>query len=320
MMSTNKIRAIVEANSLLRFAKDNCDVGLRYDPFESSDLSDLRMTVMFDAAFGVREDGSSQGGCLMLLTPKKVFQEETPHHVLDWKSFKLHRVARSSLSAEAQAFGQATDAAEYACRFWGCIMDPHILREQLNQTSPLEPTVVTDAKALYDSYYKEGAGSVSQSVDKRTGLEIKVAKEQLMSLSGTLRWISSERQFADGLTKASARALLAERLRYGKIKFVWDPSYTAAKKKDRRARDKSRNEFAETKRKKDSTTRTTQTSKTSPHTTTTEMEWQEWAEDKCLHWNCSSGYECFCFHVADQGVSSWGRCKEWLGACVWPSP
>ena len=279
MMSTNKIRAIVEANSLLRFAKDNCDVGLRYDPFETTNLSDLRMTVMFDAAFGVREDGSSQGGYLMLLTPKKVFQEETPYHVLDWKSFKLHRVARSSLSAEAQAFGQATDAAEYACRFWACIMDPDMsLKEQLNQTSPLEPTVVTDAKALYDSYYKEGAGSVSQSVDKRTGLEIKVAKEQLMSLSGTLRWISSERQFADGLTKASARALLAERLRYGKIKFVWDPSYTAAKKKDRHAREESRNEFAEskvTKRKKDSTTRTTQTFKTSPHTTTTEMEWQE---------------------------------------------
>ena len=52
----------------------------------------------------------------MLLTPKKVFQEETPYHVLDWKSFKLCRVARSSLTAEAQAFGQATDA-EYACRF-----------------------------------------------------------------------------------------------------------------------------------------------------------------------------------------------------------
>ena len=47
---------------------------------------------------------------------------------------------------------------------------------------------------------------------------------------GELRWISSERQFADR-TKAQTRGLLAYRLRYGKVKFVYDPQYVAAKKK-----------------------------------------------------------------------------------------
>ena len=43
--------------------------------------------------------------------------------------------------------------------------------------------------------------------------------------------MSSERQLADGLTKEAARNLLAQRLRYGKLKFIWNPTYKAAKKK-----------------------------------------------------------------------------------------
>ena len=56
-------------------------------------------------------------------------------------------------------------------------------------------------------------------------------KERLLALGGNLRWMSSERQLADGLTKEAARGLLAQRLRYGKLKLIWDPTYKAAKKK-----------------------------------------------------------------------------------------
>ena len=58
--------------------------------------------------------------------------------------------------------------------------------------------MVTDAKALYDSYHREGVSS--SVVDKRVGLEIRVMKEMLEELNGQLRWMSSERQIADGLT------------------------------------------------------------------------------------------------------------------------
>ena len=68
--------------------------------------------------------------------------------------------------------------------------------------------MTTDAKALYDSYNKEGLTG-SSSVDKRTSLEIRIGKEQLQALGGVLKWMSSEKQFADGLTKSSTRTLLA---------------------------------------------------------------------------------------------------------------
>ena len=58
-----------------------------------------------------------------------------------------------------------------------------------------------------------------------------VLKERLTALNAKVRWQSSERQFADGLTKFAARQLLADRLRCGELMLVWDPHFTAAKKK-----------------------------------------------------------------------------------------
>ena len=101
--------------------------------------------------------------------------------------------------------------------------------------------MITDAKALFDSFHREGLSG--NLVDKRTGLEILVLKERLGALNGTFRWMSSERQYADSLTKTGTRQLLADRLRYGKIKFTYDADYTAAKRKTKEEREKSRTEF-----------------------------------------------------------------------------
>ena len=149
---------------------------------------------------------------------------EGAYHVLDWRSLKTPRVARSSLGAEAQSDGQACDALEHASIYWSLLVDPRQrLKELLDAPSLLLPTI------SYDSYHRKGVGS--SVVDKRVSLEIRVMKDRLTSLGGSLRWMSSERQLADGLTKESARALLAQRLRHGHLKLVWDASYKAAKKK-----------------------------------------------------------------------------------------
>ena len=103
---------------------------------------------MFDAAHGVREDATSQGAYLIFIVPKKIFEEETSYHLIEWRSFKLPRVARSSLSAEAQTFGQAADMVEFICRYRICpFSPPSKLKECLDQRSDLEPVMTTDAKA-----------------------------------------------------------------------------------------------------------------------------------------------------------------------------
>ena len=246
-VSRGLVKTALEANRLLKFAKDNADVGLTYSPMW---LGDMRMVTAFDASFGCRPDGSSQGGYLVMLAPKKILEtEEDFYHILDWRSQKLPRIARSSLAAEAQAAACASDATEFAVRYFEHLKAPDVpLRELIKLRSSLDPALITDAKALFDSYHRESL--VSSVTDRRISLEIRVVKEQMESLGGSLRWVSSERQIADGLTKDSARQLFADRLRHAKVKFLFDPDYVAAKKKPLAERLQSQGEGSTSRRKK----------------------------------------------------------------------
>ena len=114
---------VFEANKLLNFAKANADVGLSFGPL--GPLSDWRLVTAFDASFCGRADGTSQGGYFVLLAPKGILETgEDVYHILDWRSFKLSRVARSSLAAESQAAGCAADATESACRYFQHLLNP----------------------------------------------------------------------------------------------------------------------------------------------------------------------------------------------------
>ena len=136
-------------------------------------------------------------------------------------------------SAEAQAAGCASDATEFACRYFEHLRHPDwFLAELLQARSVLNPVMITGAKALYDSYRREPL--IFNVTDRRPSLEIRVVKDQIGSLGP---WVALcdgcqvTGNLPDGLTKASMRQTLADKLRHAKIKFLYDPGYVAAKKK-----------------------------------------------------------------------------------------
>ena len=114
-------------------------------------VENLCMACFFDAAFAARSDGSSQAGYMILLLNKSLLQSNGPegfYRLIDW---------RSSLGAEAQSGGQACDAPEHASIYWSLLVDPRQgLKQALDGPSLLAPTMITDAKALFDSYHREG--------------------------------------------------------------------------------------------------------------------------------------------------------------------
>jgi len=107
--------------------------------------------------------------------------------------------------------------------------------------------LVIDAKALYDTYHKET--TVLGTACKRTAIELLVLKQTLRETGSVMRWVSSERQVADGLTKSAARQLFADRLRTQQYRLVFDESFTAAKKKTAEDRHKNENEGTKRQRK-----------------------------------------------------------------------
>eukprot|EP00959_Pyramimonas_sp_CCMP1952_P462549 9483432-Pyramimonas_sp.AAC.1 len=70
-----------------------------------------------------------------------------------------------------------------------------------------ESALVVDAKALYGAAQKE---SITSFQDKWTGIEALALRERMEATMTRWRWVSSERQYADGLSKIAARRLLAD--------------------------------------------------------------------------------------------------------------
>ncbi|CAK9100932.1 unnamed protein product [Durusdinium trenchii] len=201
-------------------------------------LDDLCLLCFSDAAFNVRSDGSSQGGYIVVLTSQKALSgQQVPYNVLSWRSFKLIRVCRSSLSAESQACSTALDELMMVRSMLAMMLNPQL--DPMAEATAAEcgkSAIIIDAKALYDSLKKDGIGS---SADKRAGIEILCIKEEIKRLKTELRWVSSERMLADGLTKIHARQQMTEMLKSGWLSIVHDESYTAAKKKNKEERQAS---------------------------------------------------------------------------------
>ena len=235
----NKARVdlLLDLNKTLRFAKSSADFRVQMRPV-CADFSDLCFLCFSDAAFNVRADGSSQGGFVIVLTSKAALKgEQVPYSLVSWRSFKLPRVCRSSLSAESQACATALDELMMVKSMVSLMLSPdQDPRDELTAAECGESAMIIDAKALYDSLQKDGIGSAA---DKRAGIEILCIKEELVRLKTHLRWVSSERMLADGMTKVHARQSMIDMMRSGYLKLIEDANFTAAKKKGKDDRKKS---------------------------------------------------------------------------------
>ena len=101
------------------------------------------------------------------------------YHVLDWRSFQLPRVARSTLSAEGRAASEATDALYYTSLFINACLLPNP-----DLTSPQaahrhhKSALVADAKALYDLLVQDEL-QARLGAEKRAAVEVLVTKQRL---------------------------------------------------------------------------------------------------------------------------------------------
>ena len=100
-----KFKDITVANELVKTAQAHVDLPLW---IHSIHLDRLTLVSFSDAALAVRPDGTSQGGQPHIWADKSTLDgHEIKFTIADWKSWRLKRVVRSSLSCEVQAFAEA---------------------------------------------------------------------------------------------------------------------------------------------------------------------------------------------------------------------
>ena len=224
------INDLNQANKLLRFAKE---IGKDHELRMRAPCSfeDLCIGAYTDAAWAVRPDGTSQGGLLIFVCSHAELQTGQPMalNVFFWKSQKLNRVCRSSMSAEAQAAAIAVDELEWCKVFVAALLNPTLAIEGQEALQKLGSSpVVTDAKSLYDA-----ARSITPSSklsEKRTAIEIAIIRDRMQALDGQWMWVNSHQQVSDGLTKPAAKESLSYILKRGTHQLKFNPDFIAAKK------------------------------------------------------------------------------------------
>ena len=92
-----KVADTREANKLIRLCRQHAHVPIRVSPIP---LDDLTFVGFADCGWGVRRDGSSQDGGLIIVADKRILDGfEATTTMVDWKSYKCKRVVRSSFAA-----------------------------------------------------------------------------------------------------------------------------------------------------------------------------------------------------------------------------
>jgi len=105
------------------------------------------------------------------------------------------------------------------------------------------PAHVVDAKAPYDLLVKDEIQAAIGS-DHCTEVETPVAQDKLRVCRAQIKWVSSEKQYADGMRKRDAVQLLADTLRSHQLRLTSDTNFQAAKKKTASQRKKGEEMYA----------------------------------------------------------------------------
>ena len=165
--TTSTVTTLLDANKLIRRAK-----WWAKQPLVCHAHSSLAIVGWTDAAWKVRRDGSSQGGYVIAIVNEEALKGAvTPVSVISWKSHKLHRVARSSSSAETQAASTGEEEAMYCRLVLSEVLYGAINLKAWEEAYALIPgALVLDCRGVYDALSKSESSALGMT-DRRSGLE-----------------------------------------------------------------------------------------------------------------------------------------------------
>ena len=191
------------ANKLIRLYRQHAHVPIRVSPIP---LDDLTFVGLGDCGWGVRRDGSSQGGSLIIAADKRSLDGfEATSTMVDWKIYKCNRVVRNSLAGEIQAYVETLDMLEFTKAFYALFLNPG---QSLSDVESIfekhhKSPVITDATSLYDALEKSES-TTRNLTERRTTMEVTAIRQRLEHGFICTDWVNSYRQMADGLTKPQA--------------------------------------------------------------------------------------------------------------------
>ena len=216
------VHNLTQLNKLALEAQSTADWGLTFLPVP---LSEARWVAFSDSSWANASELKSQAGYMVFIAGKNVDSlEGDVASLVDWRSHRIKRQCRSTLASETMAMDAAVDSAIFAREFMAEILveayNPLQSGRLPSNFMPLE--AVTDCRSLFDILVKDGPLSSTQ--EKRLAIDIGGLKETATEvdpdgerLNEVFKWIDTNHQLADHLTKVKPGHLLRALLSEGRI-------------------------------------------------------------------------------------------------------
>ena len=198
-VAQSTVSTITKANSCLRRARAQKGHAMKIHAFPETE--ELGLFAWVDAANQNRVDGYSTQGILIGLAPTTMLQGDlcqvTP---VAWHSNRIDRACRSPGAAEAHAAINGEDALYFARYQWHELLyGAQDLRAPEQDVKNITGCLITDSRNVYD---KLATTVLSiKGAEKRTHIEMIALKESQLQTGLILRWVHSEAQLANPLTK-----------------------------------------------------------------------------------------------------------------------
>ncbi|CAE7779652.1 RE1 [Symbiodinium sp. CCMP2456] len=229
-VSKGTVSTILRANLLLYHTKARGEHKMKIHAFHPQES--LALFAWVDASDGNRPDGGSTQGIFIGLGPEALFRGDmgsvTP---ISWHSTKIDRMCRSPGAAEVQAAINGEDQLHYARYQWSEILYGNVdVRNPDATVRQVQGGLITDSRNVFDKLQSEVL--VIKGAEKKSNIELLGLKEAQARTQVCIRWVHSEAQLANALTKdGTNRELeLYYRMRHS-WRIVEDPEMQSARKR-----------------------------------------------------------------------------------------
>ncbi|CAL1129202.1 unnamed protein product [Cladocopium goreaui] len=186
-----------------------------------------------DASFlSGKEKYAHQGGLIFVTTPELLENKRSVVAPVAWMSKKIQRVTRSTLGAEAVALSGNVDRLLWLRILWQW-NNPSIEWQSPEKVlhEARQAALVTDCKSAYDLLTRT---AVPQCEEHRTTIECLLIRERLQA-NCAVRWVTSNAQLADCLTKSMDASVLRQCLKSGRYS-LFDENRVLQQRSDKRQR------------------------------------------------------------------------------------
>ena len=200
-VSKSTVETIFKANALLHHAK----VRSEHKMMIHRCADEMVFLAWVDAGSQNRADGSSTQGIVIGAASTGLLRGEVePISFISWHSNKIDRACRSPGAAETQAAVNGEDALYYARYQWSEMLYGRIDTRDPDQAVAKVPgCLVTDSRNVYDKLTCEVVSI--KGAEKRTNIEALALKESQNNTGLVIRWVHSEAQLANSLTKKGGK-------------------------------------------------------------------------------------------------------------------